>query len=90
MQDMNRLIEQMSMRSALHGTSGSRIYKPSSHGSPSQSGVTSAAFSEGNRNFCHKHKKKYVTFCLDHGVPICAACFVDHKGHKIEMLENYA
>lgn len=48
------------------------------------------AFSEGNRNFCHRHKKKYVNFCLDHGVPLCAMCFNDHKGHKIEMLENYA
>ncbi len=48
------------------------------------------AFMEGNRNFCHKHRKKYVNFCLDHGVPLCATCFNDHKGHKIEMLENYA
>ena len=48
------------------------------------------AFSEGNRNFCHKHKKKFVNFCLDHGTPLCAACFKDHSGHKIEMLENYA
>ena len=48
------------------------------------------AFSEGNRNFFHKHKKKFVNFCLDHGTPLCAACFKDHSGHKIEMLENYA
>lgn len=80
----------MSMRSNAMGPSQSRLYKPSSNGSPSQSGVTSMAFSEGNRNFCHKHKKKYVNFCLDHGVPLCASCFKDHQGHKIEMLENYA
>ena len=66
------------------------LFKPSSSGSPTPSGVTSMAFSEGNRNFCHKHKKKFVNFCLDHGVPLCAACFKDHSGHKIEMLENYA
>jgi hypothetical protein len=47
-------------------------------GSPTQSGITSMAFIDGNRNFCHKHKKKYVNFCLDHGVPLCATCFKDH------------
>jgi B-box zinc finger len=49
-----------------------------------------ANFSEGNRNYCTKHKRKFVNFCLDHGVPLCASCFKDHQGHKIEMLENYA
>lgn len=23
-------------------------------------------------------------------MPLCAQCFKDHQGHKIEMLENYA
>lgn len=29
-------------------------------------------YSEGNRNFCTKHKRKLVLFCLDYGVPLCA------------------
>jgi hypothetical protein len=45
------------------------------NGSPAQSGITSMAYMEGNRNFCHRHKKKYVNFCLDHGEPLCATCF---------------
>lgn len=49
-----------------------------------------ANFSEGNRNYCTKHKRKFINFCLDHGVALCASCFKDHGGHKIEMLENYA
>lgn len=52
--------------------------------------VAPTAFAEGNRNYCTKHKRKYVNFCLDHGVPLCSNCFKDHQGHKIEMLENYA
>lgn len=58
--------------------------------SPPQSGITSMAFIDGNRNFCHKHKKKYVNFCLDHGVPLCATCFKEHQDHRLQMLENYA
>jgi hypothetical protein len=90
MQGFNKALEQMSMRSNAIVTSQSRLYKPSSHGSPSQSGVTTVAYSEGNRNFCPKHKKKYVNFCLDHNEPLCATCFKAHQGHKMEMLENYA
>lgn len=52
--------------------------------------MSAAAFTEGNRNYCTKHKRKYINFCLDHGVALCASCFKDHQGHKIEMLENYA
>jgi len=47
-------------------------------------------YTEGNRNFCTKHKKKLVNFCLDHGVPLCSLCFKEHQGHRFEMLENYA
>jgi hypothetical protein len=69
------------------------IYKGLTAGkrnSPAQSGITSMAFSEGNRNYCFKHKKKFINFCLDHGIPLCALCFQEHKSHNIEMLENYA
>lgn len=83
-QDMGRMLEQMTMRSQMPGSRGG--FKDS----PGQSAITSMAFSEGNRNFCHVHKKKYINFCLDHGVPLCALCFGEHKSHRIEMLENYA
>ena len=57
----------------------------------SMAGISVAPnYTEGNRNFCSKHKKKLVNFCLDHGVPLCASCFADHQGHRFEMLENYA
>jgi hypothetical protein len=54
-------------------------------------GVSMApTFTEGNRNFCTKHKRKLVNFCLDHGVALCSTCFKEHQGHRFEMLENYA
>jgi len=57
----------------------------------STAGVSIAPnYSEGNRNFCSKHKKKLILFNLDLGVPLCANCFKDHQGHRFEMLENYA
>jgi hypothetical protein len=59
-------------------TNSNTKYLKDSDGAPSQSGITSVAFAEGNRNFCHKHKKKYINFCLDHALPLCARCFKEH------------
>ena len=50
----------------------------------------SVSYTFGNRNYCSKHKRKLINFCLDHGTALCSECFHDHQGHKIEMLENYA
>ena len=97
---MNRKLENMTIKSSAFGASGplniaqaTRLFDPhtaESNHTLNQSSAAGAPDSEGNRNFCTKHKKKFVNFCLDHGVPLCAMCFKDHQGHKIEMLENYA
>jgi hypothetical protein len=75
------------------GLTSHRVLHPQLNMESMQSvaGVSTAPnYTEGNRNFCSKHKKKLVNFCLDHGVPLCAYCFKDHQGHRFEMLENYA
>jgi hypothetical protein len=107
MQGLNRLLENMTMKSSALGNSGqlniahaTRLFvqthalhgaRPADSTLQSMAGVSVGAnFTEGNRNYCTKHKKKFVNFCLDHGLPLCAGCFKDHQGHKIEMLENYA
>ena len=102
MQGMNRLLETMTMKSSAIGASGPlllsnahRLFVPGAGDADSEfpqsvAGQTQANFSEGNRNFCSKHKRKFVNFCLDHGTALCSMCFKDHQGHKIEMLENYA
>ena len=74
--DIHTRMDSMSMKS-FSLKSSSLNFNRKNH-SPEQSGITSMAFIDGNRNFCHKHKKKYVNFCLDHGVPLCATCFKDH------------
>lgn len=47
-------------------------------------------FTDGNRNYCSKHKRKLVNLCQTHGQYLCSLCTKEHQGHNIEMLENIA
>jgi hypothetical protein len=71
---------------------GSTNHFTSAANQETQSAITgmSLSYTFGNRNYCTKHKRKLINFCLDHGTALCSDCFRDHQGHKIEMLENYA
>jgi hypothetical protein len=82
-------LDLMSMKSLTNSAFAGINYKVN-NGSISQSGITSLGYSEGNTNFCPKHKKKLINYCLSDGAYLCAVCFNDHRNHKIEMLENYA
>lgn len=65
----------------LNIAQATRLFDPNnaeSKYSVNQSSAAGAPYSEGNRNYCTRHKKKFVNFCLDHGVPLCAMCFKDH------------